>query len=520
MVLGYKMNDADDPALIVGIDAKEQATLSATGRVEEIVRFIESRYVDEVNDDQLVESAIVTVLDQLDPHSVYIAPEYLKNIHDTMEGSFKGVGIVSYFLDDTVNIISVIEGSPASEAGIEQFDQIIAINDSIVAGQGLEFNQISDMLRSDEASKKVKIIKGQSKSIEDVTLHISDIPLNSVEAAYMLNEETGIIKLVRFSSQTYKEFMEALEDLVDNQGLKNLVIDLRDNPGGYLPEATNILSQLMREKDRLLVYTEGKNNSKTEYKSTGKSFFNINKVALIIDENSASGSEILAGAIQDWDRGLIIGRRTFGKGLVQEQYDLSNGGAIRLTVARYYTPTGRSIQQSYDDLTSYHDVTNRYHQDTVAIPDSLTYNTLLLNRKVYGGGGIFPDVYVPISAADEDPGLYNILDKIPEWTYRKVKDGTLSNTKVDDKSNVMISEEDLAEFSAYLNDLEIDYAKGYLTQYKQLVVDRINQNYIRIKDGDEAYYKQKSSHETEIEMALDYTSSSKSLKEYLEEIKE
>ena len=516
MVLGYKMNDADNPPLIQGIGTEESEAITGSGRVEEIIRFVDTRYVDDVDDAELVESAIATVLDQLDPHSVYIAPEYMKSINDSMEGSFRGIGIESFYLDDTVNIIGVIKDSPADKAGLKQFDQIIAINDSIVAGRGLDFSTISEMLRSDNEEKELTINKHLSKTNEKTTISIGDIPLKSVEISYMVNKSTGLIKVDRFSSKTYTEFMEALEELYENQGLKNLIIDLRGNPGGYLPETTNILSQLIREKDKLLVYTEGKANDRINYRTTGKSFFNIDKIAVLIDENSASGSEILAGAIQDWDRGLIVGRRTFGKGLVQEQYPLSNGGAIRLTVARYYTPTGRSIQEPYDNLQEYHDVSRRYKNDTLTIVDSLKYYTKMLNREVYAAGGIFPDVYIPISQIDEDPGLVDILNKVPEWVYIQLRDNVI---------NSEISENNMPdwEVSSSLNEKFDDYIKsingkdviGYLTLNNEDINQAIKESVATMLFGDEIANKIRNERDNAMDEALKYTSSDKSLEDYL-----
>lgn len=516
MVLGYKMNDADNPPLIQGIDMDESSALSGSGRVEEIIRFVDTRYVDDVDDNALVESAISTVLDQLDPHSVYIAPEYMKSINDSMEGRFKGVGIESYYLDDTVNIISVIKDSPADKAGLERFDQLIAINDSLVAGKGLPFSEISEMLRDEEVQKEVLVHKYNTRVDEKVELGLAEIPLKSVEISYMINENVGLIKIDRFSSKTYKEFMEALEDLVENHNLSHLIIDLRDNPGGYLPETTNILSQLMKEKDRLLVYTEGKANDRIDYTTTGKSFFNVDRIAVLIDENSASGSEILAGALQDWDRGLVVGRRTFGKGLVQEQYPLSNGGAIRLTVARYYTPTGRSIQQPYDNLRDYHDVSNRYSSDTIQIIDSLKYYTKLLGREVYGSGGIYPDVYVPISAVDEDPGLIGILSQVPEWTYTQLRDKKLKyEGTVDQFSSWELPQEGMYAFNVYINSQSIQYSAGYLSQYKSEIRKEIKSQVARILFGDIAENKVLNQGDKAMEEALKYVQSSKSLEEYL-----
>lgn len=520
MVLGYKMNDADNPPLIQGIDMDESSAISGSGRVEEIIRFVDTRYVDEIDDSDLVESAISAVLDQLDPHSVYIAPEYMKSINASMEGRFNGVGIESYYLDDTVNIISVIKDSPADIAGLERFDQIIAINDSVVAGKGLLFSEISEMLRNENIDKEVLIHKYRSKTDEKVQLPLAEIPLKSVEISYMLTDNVGLIKIDRFSSKTYKEFMEALEDLVENHNLSHLIIDLRDNPGGYLPETTNILSQLMREKDRLLVYTEGKANDRIDYTTTGKSFFKVDRIAVLIDENSASGSEILAGALQDWDRGLVVGRRTFGKGLVQEQYPLSNGGAIRLTVARYYTPTGRSIQQPYDNLNDYHDVSKRYSSDTIQIVDSLKYYTKILGREVYGSGGIYPDVYVPISAADEDPGLISILNQIPEWTYLQLRDNKINyEGTIEQISTWEVPNEILQSFNEYVSSQKSQYAAGYLTLYISDIKKAIKAQMAKILYGEIAENKVQITGDKAMEEALNYVQSHNSLEEYLESYK-
>ena len=516
MVLGYKMNDADNPPLIQGIGTEESEAITGSGRVEEIIRFVDTRYVDDVDDAELVESAIATVLDQLDPHSVYIAPEYMKSINDSMEGSFRGIGIESFYLDDTVNIIGVIKDSPADKAGLKQFDQIIAINDSIVAGRGLDFSTISEMLRSDNEEKELTINKHLSKTNEKTTISIGDIPLKSVEISYMVNKSTGLIKVDRFSSKTYTEFMEALEELYENQGLKNLIIDLRGNPGGYLPETTNILSQLIREKDKLLVYTEGKANDRINYRTTGKSFFNIDKIAVLIDENSASGSEILAGAIQDWDRGLIVGRRTFGKGLVQEQYPLSNGGAIRLTVARYYTPTGRSIQEPYDNLQEYHDVSRRYKNDTLTIVDSLKYYTKMLNREVYAAGGIFPDVYIPISQIDEDPGLVDILNKVPEWVYIQLRDNVI-NSEISENNmpDWEVSSSLNEKFDGYIKSINGKDVIGYLTLNNEDINQAIKESVATMLFGDEIANKIRNERDNAMDEALKYTSSDKSLEDYL-----
>lgn len=516
IMLGYKMNEADDPALILGVDKEESHELSAIGRVEEIVRFVEARYVDEVDDGKLVESAITAVLDQLDPHSIYIGPDYLKSINNNMEGRYDGIGIESFYLDDTVNIISVMKNSPASKAGLETFDQILSIDGEVVAGVEMPFDSISLKLKKGGTEKNVLIKKHNTGDIKEIAIQADELPLVSVSLAYMLNDDTGVIKVNRFSSKTYKEFMDHLEDLYENEGLKNVIIDLRGNPGGYLPEATNILSQLIQEKDRLLVYTEGKNNKKTEYYTTGKSFFNIERVAVITDESSASASEILAGAIQDWDRGLVVGRRTFGKGLVQEQYDLSNGGAIRLTVAKYYTPTGRSIQQSYEDLEKYHDVTNRLTQDSTKVKDSMEYRTMFLGRKVFAGGGISPDVLVQPNTKDQDPAYQELISFLPEYVFRMLKDAKV-NTQyaLADIQQWTLTDSEWTDLEKYLDAKGIHFAKSYLRQYKSDIMQELRWQYLDIKYGDNEAYRFRNIADEHMLEAIKYTSSDKPLQDYL-----
>lgn len=516
IMLGYKMNEADDPALILGVDKEESHELSAIGRVEEIVRFVEARYVDDVDDGKLVESAITAVLDQLDPHSIYIGPDYLKSINNNMEGRYDGIGIESFYLDDTVNIISVMKDSPASKAGLETFDQILSIDGEVVAGVEMPFDSISLKLKKGGTEKNVLIKKHNTGDIKEIAIQADELPLVSVSLAYMLNDDTGVIKVNRFSSKTYKEFMDHLEDLYENEGLKNVIIDLRGNPGGYLPEATNILSQLIQEKDRLLVYTEGKNNKKTEYYSTGKSFFNIERVAVITDESSASASEILAGAIQDWDRGLVVGRRTFGKGLVQEQYDLSNGGAIRLTVAKYYTPTGRSIQQSYEDLEKYHDVTNRLTQDSTKVKDSMEYRTMLLGRNVYAGGGVSPDVLVQPNTKDQDPAYQELISFLPEYVFRMLKDAKVyTHYALADIQQWTLKDSEWTDLEKYLDAKGIHFAKSYLRQYKSDLMQELRWQYLDIKYGDNDAYRYRNISDEHMLEAIKYTSSDKPLQDYL-----
>lgn len=400
------------------------------GRVEELLRYVEAKYVDDINRDELTEKAIGNLLNELDPHSNYISAKQLKEVNEQLEGNFEGIGIEFMIMDDTILVVTPIAGGPSEAVGILSGDRIVEISDSIVAGKDIVVKDVIGMLRGSKGTEvKVGVLRKNAKEIKHFTITRDKIPLNSVDIGYMLDEKTGYVRISRFSASTYREFMQELEDLVTNQQMEDLVIDLRQNPGGYLLEATNILSQLFDEKGKLLVYTEGRTVKRNNYESTGKAFYNIGSIAVLIDEGSASASEIIAGAIQDWDRGTIIGRRSFGKGLVQEQYVLKDGGALRLTIARYYTPSGRSIQKSYEDFSAYdHDVIDRrekgelYSADSMLIADTTKYYTLSENRVVYGGGGIQPDIFIPLDTIFINDHFLELRRELPNYIYRLVED--------------------------------------------------------------------------------------------------
>lgn len=354
------------------------------GKVEEIIRFIDSKYISEIAENDILENALKSILSDLDPHSVYISPNQLSKIKEEMGGKYVGIGIETIFLKDSLYIIKVIKDSPADIAGLQLFDVVESINNNAVLDNGLTHADVEKCIGNVKMTH-LKICKRNGKRVkENVTVEHGEIELPSIDLAYPISDSIGYIRITKFSSHVYKEFMEKLEALAQDKDFLHLVIDLRDNPGGYLPEATNILSQLFSEKDRLLVYTQGRDGSKTEYKSTGRPFFDVRKIAVLVDHGSASGSEIIAGAVQDWDRGVIVGDTTYGKGLVQEQFALENGGALRLTVAKYFTPTGRCIQKDYNDNPL-------IESENI---DTTEYYTKLLKRKIYGNGGILPDELV------------------------------------------------------------------------------------------------------------------------------
>ncbi|MAT53856.1 MAG: carboxyl-terminal protease [Saprospirales bacterium] len=432
ILIGVKMQDNPPTTIAIDVPVQEKKQLPPSslgqGKLEELIRYIESRYVDDVDKEFLVKEAIDNILHQLDPHSSYISAEDLKAVTDQLEGSFDGIGIEFLVVNDTVVVVSTIAGGPARKAGILPGDQIVGVEDSLVLGVNADADKLLKHLKGEKGSEVlVKVYRPSTRSTETFELTRDKIPVSSVSAAYMLDDETGYIKVDRFSAHTYEEFMTALENMVEKQGMKHLVLDLRQNPGGYLQEAVNILSQLFSEKERLLVYTEGTHSSRSEYKSTGRNFYDLNNIAVLVDEGSASASEIVAGAIQDWDRGVIIGRRTFGKGLVQEQYPLRDGSAIRLTVARYFTPSGRCIQKPYGAETDYaHDLSERlehgemFDKDSIQLADTIQYKTNA-GRVVFGGGGIVPDIFIPMDSLLISSAFISANRHIPSFTYQYVE---------------------------------------------------------------------------------------------------
>lgn len=396
------------------------------GKVEEILRYIEAKYVDEVDRETLVQEVINDMLAKLDPHSTYITADQLQEVNEQLEGNFDGIGVEFMILDDTIVVVAPLAGGPSEAAGIQAGDKIVQIGDSTIAGKSIETRDVINLLRGEKGTQvEVGIIRGKDTKIHRFTITRDKIPMHSVDVSYMLDEKTGYIKVNRFSATTYEEFMKGLEQLIEKKGMKDLVIDLRHNPGGYLQQAANILSQLFNEKDRLLVYTEGRSVSRSDYESTGRAFYNIENIVVLIDEGSASASEILAGAIQDQDRGIIVGRRSFGKGLVQEQYKLRDGSALRLTVARYYTPSGRSIQKPYEngieeyeqEMYSRYESGEKESEGHVAFVDSTAYYTSG-GRVVYGGGGITPDIIVPIDSVFFDDEYLELRQFIPQFVFR------------------------------------------------------------------------------------------------------
>ncbi len=423
ILIGMRLQSAAPPLIISGERGTDQLGSGSYGKLEELLRYIEAKYVDEVDRDKLVDEAIQSILKQLDPHSSYIPADQLEIVEEHMEGSFSGIGVEFLLIDDTLVVIAPLAGGPAEKAGILAGDKIIGVEDSIIAGQGLVNRDVIRLLRGEKGSKvQLLILRGKGKTFK-VSVVRDKIPMNSVDAGLMLDEKTGYIKINRFSATTHDEFMKALERLHTEHQMENLVLDLRQNPGGYLQQAVNILSQLFSGKGVPLVYTQGRAVSRSDYESTGRSFFPVKEIAVLIDEGSASASEILAGALQDQDRAVIVGRRSFGKGLVQEQYELRDGSALRLTVARYYTPSGRSIQKPYENPIAYDREPEERLQngeltaEKLLLPvDSTKYYTRK-GRVVFGGGGITPDYFIPLDTALMDAYLFQLRPHLQSFCF-------------------------------------------------------------------------------------------------------
>ena len=384
------------------IALRKQRKVAAVSKFDEVMYYINADYVDTVQMKEIEEQAIITMMDELDPHSQYISVEEFNTVNDPLLGSFEGIGVQFRIVEDTVTIVNTIKGGPSEKVGILAGDRIVYVNDSLIAGIKIKNDSVMRLLKGPKGTKvRVKNYRRGVEGLQEFTITRDVIPTYSVDIAYMLDHEVGYIKLSRFSATTYQEFMTAVKKL-KKEGMRQLVFDLRGNSGGYLSAAVDIADEFL-PKGSLMVFTEGKSRPRTTYFARRKGSLEEIPVAVLIDGESASASEIVAGALQDNDRGTIIGRRSFGKGLVQEQVMLSDESAIRLTVARYYTPTGRCIQKPFngkkeDYLFESYDRYEKgelFSADSIHFADSLKYVTPQ-GKVVYGGGGIMPDVYVPL----------------------------------------------------------------------------------------------------------------------------
>ena len=399
--IGGKLNFTDNSDRIFATNSKKD-------KLNRLIDYIDYEYVEDVNTDSIVDVTVNGILSNLDPHSVYIPKENAQKVRENMKGDFVGVGISFYTYRDTVTVIRSLKNGPSAKAGIKGGDRVITVNGDTIINKGLNNDALVNKIKGPiDSYVTLGVFRKSTNQFLNFKLKRSTIPLKSVDASYMLSQDLGYIKLNRFAESSYKEFITALRNLKSN-GAQKLVLDLRDNPGGFVGIANEIVDEFL-EEDKLILYTKNKKNNIEKSFATDKGIFENGHVYVLINENSASASEILAGALQDNDKGTIVGRRSYGKGLVQREMQLGDGSAVRLTVSKYYTPTGRSIQRSYaNGNTDYYDdfayrVNNGELLDPskIEVADSLKYKTPK-GKIVYGGGGIIPDVFVPL-----DQKMYN-----------------------------------------------------------------------------------------------------------------
>ncbi len=456
ILIGNLLNKNSQPAF-GGMHA------GTSNKISTVLNLIDLGYVDSVNTASIIEQTIPELLKSLDPHTTYIPAKDMVGVQEEMTGNFSGIGVQFSVMEDTVRVIEVIAGGPSSKVGLMAGDRIVRVNDSIIAGVNVQNRTVLSLLKG---KKNTKVIVGISRKDFNGELEFEitrgDIPLYSVDVSYMIDEETGFIKISRFANKTYDEFMDRMQ-LLDDNGAKKVIIDLRGNTGGSLMAVLQMLDEFL-EKGEPILYTEGVNQPRKTYDASGKNRWKDMDVFVMIDESSASASEIFAGALQDNDRGLVIGRRSFGKGLVQEQIPLMDGSALRLTVARFYTPSGRCIQSSYEKGNDeyFNNMHERFQNNELLIADSIHFNDSLKfetkgGRTVYGGGGIMPDFFVPVDTA----GNSEYFTKI----YRKGLIYSFAYTYADEHRNELSTMESAEEFDSYLDEKNVlnDFVK-YATE--------------------------------------------------------
>ncbi|MFD0863008.1 S41 family peptidase [Sungkyunkwania multivorans] len=474
ILVGGKLNFTDSPEPIFSSNSKKD-------KLNRLIDYIEYEYVDEVDTDSIVDVTVNDILDKLDPHSVYIPPEDAQRVAENMQGDFVGVGISFYMRNDSIAVISALEGGPSLKAGIKPGDRVLIADNDTLYGKGLSNERIIKRLKgAANTPVSLKVYRKGEASLLNFNINRASVPIKSVDAAYMLTDNLGYIKIDRFAETTFKEFKKALDNLIA-QGADQLALDLRDNPGGYLGIAEEIADEFL-EDEKLILFTKNKKGKIDKTYATERGDFEDGHVYVIINERSASASEIIAGALQDNDKGTIVGRRSFGKGLVQREMALGDGSSVRLTISRYYTPTGRSIQRPYENGNKdyYKEIYSRYHNgemksaDSIKVADSLKFTTPK-GKIVYGGGGIIPDVFVPARNTLEEEGLEFLLRSafLNNFVFdyldrdRKRYDGLTEDEFV---NMVDIEESNFEEFKLLAQRQNINIAFGaYRIKIKQFI---------------------------------------------------
>ena len=474
-------------AATFGISAQYSRSNSASRQQQKLLmveNIVNNLYVDNVDEEKIVENAVRGILENLDPHSSYSTKEETTSSQETMQGSFSGIGIQFNMQKDTLYVVQTIAGGPSEKVGILPGDRFIAVDDSIIAGRKLKNTDIMKRLRGPKGTKvNIKVKRGSNAELLEFRITRDDIPLNSIDAVYMADGKTGYIRLSRFAATSYKEFKDAITKL-KKQGMQQLILDLTDNGGGYMQIAAQIANEMLN-RGNLIVYTQGRKSPRQNLNADGSGTFRTQKVVVMINQFSASASEILSGAIQDWDRGVVVGRRSFGKGLVQREFLLPDSSSFRLTIARYYAPSGRNIQKPYvkGDREDYDkDIIDRYNHgelqsaDSIHFADSLKHTTLRLHRTVYGGGGIMPDVFVPLDTTQYTDYHRRLVAKgiIPQFALRYV-----DKNRADLKAQYPDAQKFIKEFTVtdeMLNNLvdagkaeKVDFDKSQFAKSKEML---------------------------------------------------
>jgi len=483
--------------------------------VDKLGKFLESieeRYVDSVETHAIVEAGIRGMLQELDPHSVYMDSETYTQSNESLKGRYNGIGVRYQMVDDTMTLLEILPGGAAYKAGLQTGDQVILVQNDTVAGVELSSSEITNLIKGSPEPLAVVQIRRESTILEPIEMEKSSVKVSSIPAYFMIDDQTGYIKHTRFSATSAGDFKEALDDLKKSK-MKNLILDLRGNGGGYLNVAQKMTDEFLEDR-KLIVYTEGVHQARKEIFATSGGRFTDGELYVLIDENSASASEILAGAIQDWDRGLIIGRRSFGKGLVQRTIEFKDGSAMRLTISRYYTPTGRSIQRPYDDQDLYRrEVKSRmqtgelFEADSIKLNDELVYFTPG-KRKVYGGGGIVPDVFVPEDTSHYNDQIQRILKSGLHYGFafhvrnEQKESKTLFESVSQLKEQYIISDEVLGSFEVYASKHGVVFDEGLTVEAKEFLRHNLRASLARIEFGYDAYFVIDSETDSDVQKAL------------------
>ena len=488
-------------AYLINQNNSNKILVNSVTKFREIIANIENSYVDEVDAEDLVDGAILDMLDKLDPHSVYIPKKDVELTNADLRGAFEGIGIEFNIIKDTILVVAPLIGGPSEAVGLRSGDKIVKVDGETVAGIGITIRDVVNALRGPKGTEVVVSIKRKNnKDLIDFTIIRDKIPQYSIDAAYMINDEIGYVKVTRFASTTYEEFREKMTELTE-AGMKKLILDLQGNPGGYMERAVDIADEFIAG-DKLIVTQDGRvKRYNAEFRAYRKGLFEENPVIVLIDESSASGSEIVAGALQDHDRALIVGRRSFGKGLVQMPIPLSDGSELRLTISRYYTPSGRCIQKPYiNGKDSYHaDRMNRYEngeffsEDSIEFADTLKYNTSK-GRVVYGGGGIMPDHFVPLDTALNTGYLSHLLyrNAIREFTlnyYNEHSEELEAMSLSEFKNDFKVTDSMLKELIRVGESVDVTFNEQEYLISKPLIINRVKSFIARSVWNNEGWYR-------------------------------